>query len=90
MEPCFARCLVASVPLDCSSDMLTVTCTQLVAILSTESLWQLVPKSDPELSTQAIEARRQFLKKESDHVYPRMVSSYVSLVLHLCRFSTYT
>lgn len=68
VEPCFARCLVASVPLDCSSDMLTVTCTQLVAILSTESLWQHVPKSDPELSTQATEAKRQFLKKESDHL----------------------
>ena len=68
VEPCFARCLIASVPLDCSSDMLTVRPTQLVALLSTESIWQQVPKSDSELSTEATQAKRQFLKKESDHV----------------------
>ena len=68
VEPCFARCLVASVPLDCTSDMLTVTDTQLVALLSTENVWQQVPKSNPELSLEAANARKQFMKKESDHV----------------------
>lgn len=63
LEPTYSRCLVASLTFKSYSEMLS-----LVAMLSTENIWQNVPKIDLENTENARQAQLQFIDKTGDHV----------------------
>ncbi|CAG9319735.1 DHX40 [Blepharisma stoltei] len=63
LEPTYSRCLIASLIFKSYSEMLS-----LVAMLSTENIWQNVPKMDLENTENAKQAQLQFIDKSGDHV----------------------